>query len=303
MGWLSGKPLSSNSRWVQFSRAYRSESSLQNEDYSPLSARPVLSDLLESESKQCLGFERSREARYVSVVLPIYNEQSCIEETFNAVLDFAECHPFYCFIFVNDGSTDETATLLESRIAASQTFQIKLVSYGERRGKGYAVKRGIEVAEGDYLCFLDGDLAYSLEHLDGLFEQLKEFDVVIGCRNLVPGGVKGVRFSRRIAGKIFNILSRWLLGLKFNDMQAGLKGFRKQAAKEIFSKQKLTGFSFDAELIYLAKKQNYRVGEIPAVVASSHKKKISKVNLVQDSLHMLWDLLTIRLNDMLGRYD
>ncbi len=86
-------------------------------------------------------------------------------------------------------------------------------------------------------------------------------------------------------------------------MQAGLKGFRKQAAREIFDKQKLTGFSFDAELIYLAKKLNYRIGEIPAVVASSHKKKISKVNLVQDSLHMLWDLLTIRLNDMIGRYN
>ncbi len=191
MGWLLGKPLSSNSRWIHFSRAYRLESSLQHEDYSPLSDRSVLSGSSESESKQYLRFERSREARHVSVILPVYNERSCINETFNAVLDYAECHPFYCFIFVNDGSTDETAAILERKIAASQTFQIKLISYSERCGKGYAVKQGIEAADGDYICFLDGDLAYSLEHLDQLFDQLAEFDMVIGCRNLVPGGVKG----------------------------------------------------------------------------------------------------------------
>lgn len=239
----------------------------------------------------------------VSIILPVYNEQSCIGCTFDAVLDYAQLHPTYQFVFVSDGSTDQTQGILEQRIAAAETEQIQLCAYPDRGGKGYAVRQGMEIATGDYICFMDGDLAYSLSHLDFMIAKLEQYEVVIGCRGLVPGGDRGLNATRKVAGKIYNLLSKRILNLRYIDMQAGLKGFQKQAARELFSRQVLSGFSFDVELIYLSKKLGYAIAEIPAYVSISHSHKVSKVNLIIDSLKMLGDLFKIRLNDWLGRYE
>jgi dolichyl-phosphate beta-glucosyltransferase len=238
----------------------------------------------------------------VSIVLPVYNEQACIQQTFEAILHYLKTHPHFTFIFVDDGSRDRTKQIIAAGIHIAKTPQIKLLSYKPRAGKGYAIRRGVEYADGDLICFLDGDLAYSLAHLDMLIEKLQTCDVVIGSRNLARGNQKDVRFDRKIAGKVFNFLSRKILNLQYSDMQAGLKGFRRSAAKKLFSQQTLAGFSFDVELIYLAKQGGYAIAEIPAKVSQKHQKKLSKVNLLHDSIKMLLDLLKIRLNDQLGRY-
>jgi len=240
--------------------------------------------------------------RHASIILPIYNEQACIEHTFRAVLEYADTHPTYDFIFVNDGSTDQTAALLEAQIRSCKCDRVFLISYPHRGGKGYAVRRGVEIAGGDFVCFLDGDLAYSLDHLDLLISKLEWFEVVIGSRGL-SSNQQEIQLLRRLAGKIFNLLSRRILNLQYLDMQAGLKGFQKRAAQRLFGLQRLAGFSFDVELIYLAKKYGYAIAEIPAQVSSKHSHKQSKVNLLLDSLKMLKDLLRIRLNDWVGRYD
>ncbi|HTL88123.1 MAG TPA: glycosyltransferase [Leptolyngbya sp.] len=238
----------------------------------------------------------------VSIILPVYNEQACIRQTFAAILRYLETHPNFTFIFVNDGSTDRTKQILAAGIQITKSAQIHLVSYTPRAGKGYAIRRGVEYANGDLICFLDSDLAYSLSHLDQLVEKLKTHDVAIGSRSLAVSNQQEVKPSRKIAGKIFNFLSRKILDLQYSDMQAGLKGFRKSAAKKLFAYQTLTGFSFDVELIYLAENWGYSIGEIPAKVSERHQKKLSKVNLIQDSLKMLLDLLRIRFNDQFGRY-
>lgn len=241
----------------------------------------------------------------VAVVLPVYNELECIEHTFDKIVEFSLRNQDrdYHFIFVNDGSTDGTQELLEKKLRTCQNPQIKLLSYPTRRGKGYAVKKGGESIEADYFCFLDSDLAYSLEHLDLLLEKLEKFDLVIGCRNLDKNNFKNLTFIRKVLGKIFNIMSRKILNLKYTDMQAGIKGFRKEAAKELFRKQRLSRFSFDVELIFIAKKRGYRIGEIPARVSENHIYKTSKVNLLKDSLEMFTCLLKIRYNELMGRYD
>jgi len=242
-------------------------------------------------------------ASRMSIILPMYNEQSCIGKTFDTLLAFAHNHPDYDFIFVNDGSTDETPTILEKHLLMAGEVPIQCVSYPNRRGKGFAVHQGMYHASGEYVCFIDSDLAYSLDHLNLLLEELHRFDVVIGCRNLVAGSTQELKPSRKIAGKVFNWLSQWILHLRFSDMQAGLKGFRTVVARELFSRQQLSGFAFDVELIYLACKHGYSVGKIPARVSAHHPKKLSKVNLVQDSLKMLADLFKIRWNDLIGRYE
>lgn len=246
--------------------------------------------------------EKSIAPRQVSVVLPVYNEQACIHKMVHAVLAYLQEHPNYQFIFVDDGSTDRTKSIITAGIHLAKTRQIQLLSYQPRAGKGQAIRWGIDYAEGDYICYLDSDLAYSLDHLDLLIEKLQYSEVAIGCRSLTLGNHKDLKLSRKIAGKVYNFLSRKLLNLSYSDMQAGLKGFQKHAAKMLFAKQELTGFSFDVELIYLAKKAGYTISEIPAKVSDKHSAKPSKVNLVQDSIRMLVDLLTIRLNDVIGRY-
>jgi glycosyltransferase involved in cell wall biosynthesis len=239
----------------------------------------------------------------VSVILPIYNESKCIATTVEAVLEYLQNHPDHQFIFVNDGSTDDTPIILEEKIANTRTNQITLISYEQNQGKGYAIKKGVEASIGDYVCFLDSDLAYSLSHLEFLIDKLEVFDVVIGCRNLINDNFKRVRIIRLLAGKIFNIVSRIILSLRFSDMQAGIKGFRKDVAINLFKNQTIKRFCFDVELIFLAQKRGYTIGEIPAIVSITHLEKTSKVNLSIDSLKMVQSLIQIKINDNLRLYE
>ncbi|MEG3845641.1 glycosyltransferase [Microcoleus sp. herbarium19] len=239
----------------------------------------------------------------IAVILPVYNEANCIEPTFDRIFEFSQTNHAYNFIIVNDGSTDNTVGILENKLKTFPTHHIQLISYSNRQGKGYAVKKGCEYADADCICFMDGDLAYSLEHLEALVEKLEKFEVVIGCRNLDKENFRNLTLLRKISGKIFNLISRTILNLKYKDMQAGLKGFKKIPAQEIFKRQTLTGFSFDAELLFLAKKKGYTIGEIPAKVSQQHLYKLSQVNILKDSLKMLGCLFKIRLNDRAGYYE
>lgn len=239
----------------------------------------------------------------VTVILPIYNESACIEQVFYTLLEFSQKDSSFNFILINDGSTDQTEQILENLLTFSKSPRIQLVSYPQRQGKGQAIKKGIEFAQTNYICFIDGDLAYSLDHLYPLVNSLEKFDIVIGCRNLELENFKRVNLTRKIAGLTFNWMTRKLLNLPFKDMQAGLKGFKRDVAKTLFTRQQLTGFAFDCELLYIAKKYNYTIGEIPAIVSPHHKTKQSKVNLIQDSVKMLINLFTIRINDILGYYE
>lgn len=305
MGWLPKKSSISRFQIGQFNRSHNlKKKTTQDAEWICVTEPSVTVASMGTEIRRGQSTDIPFAQPDVSIIIPIYNEQSCIGYTFDAVLDYSRSHPTYQFIFVNDGSVDQTQKILEQRIAGAETDdQIQLCTYPDRGGKGYAVRRGIKVANGDYICFIDGDLAYSLDHLDLLVTKLEQYEVVIGCRGLVPGGDRGLNPTRKFAGKIYNTLSKRILNLKFIDMQAGLKGFQKEAARELFRRQVLTGFSFDVELMYLSKKLGYGIAEIPAYVSASHSRKISKVNLLMDSLKMLGDLFKIRLNDWLGRYE
>ncbi len=301
MGRFPRKSLSSRLKWGQVRRD-RDSPSQRREGVLAFAGEPAATVELAEGVPHSVAIAPQQLDR-AAIIMPVYNEQACIGSTFDAVMAYCQSHPNFQFIFVNDGSSDRTQQILEQRIADSQTEQIQLLSYCDRGGKGHAVKMGIYLANTDYVCFLDGDLAYSLDHLDWLTAKLAQYDVVIGCRSLVPEGNQGLRLSRKIAGKVFNSLSKQILNLPYVDMQAGLKGFSGKAAKEIFDRQELIGFSFDVELIYLAKKLGYSIAEIPAYVSNSHATKISKVDLLADSIKMLRDLFKIRWNDWTGRYE
>lgn len=242
--------------------------------------------------------------RKISVILPMYNEYDVISKTLIEVLLFARKHRDYEFIFVDDGSTDDTKDfILEVKATSDRYAQLKIVSYPKNKGKGYAVGQGVLHSEGEYICFLDSDLAYSLEHLPIMVEKLKNNDVVIGNRGLVSSNSENISTLRILFGRVFNLCMRVILGLNFNDLQSGIKGFTRIAARDLFSSITIEGWSFDTELLFIAKKRGYSIGEIPVKVSKSHLNKESKIKLFKDSIEMFLSLIKIRLNDWLGKYN
>ncbi|OGJ15884.1 hypothetical protein A3K73_01840 [Candidatus Pacearchaeota archaeon RBG_13_36_9] len=235
----------------------------------------------------------------MTVILPVYNEEKNLNGSLLKVISFSKQNPEYEFLFVDDGSTDNTKQILKNLKNNKKVFYI---SYFPNVGKGYAVKKGVEFAKGEYVAFTDGDLAYSLNHLNLLKKELLSYEVIIGCRDLLKENKKTVSLRRKIIGKSFNFLIRGFLKMPFKDTQAGLKGFRNKIAKELFRNQKINGWAFDVELIYKAIKKGYKITQIPAKVSESHIKKRTKVKLLKDSAKMFFSLIKIKSADLLGKY-
>jgi len=239
----------------------------------------------------------------VSVILPIYNEERYIREIFDSILDFSLKNKDYQFILVDDGSPDKTPLILKQKMKQAKPKRISLISCKVNQGKGNAIKTGTKYVKGEYICFTDGDLAYSLDQLHFLTEELKKSDVVIGSRPLLrEENIKNISLVRKIFGRSFNFFLKLILQLNFTDTQAGIKGFTKKAADYIFKRQKIKGFGVDAELLYLANKGSFSTAEIPVKVSKKHLTQVSSVNLIKDSTKMFLNLIKIRLNNLTGKY-
>jgi dolichyl-phosphate beta-glucosyltransferase len=234
-----------------------------------------------------------------SVILPVYNESEIIERTLLAVLDYAKLHPDYYFLFVNDGSTDNTADIIRSRIVGIKN--IALMHLEENKGKADALKHAISDLDSDYIVFNDGDLAYSMDHVDILMEALKNNDVAIGNRKM--GENHPQKTQRFIAGETFNRLARFLLNLDYTDTQAGIKGFSKEAARKLFGLSRINDFAFDAELLYIAKLKGYKIAVIPAKVNKMHQFGPSTIKVVRDSPGMFLSLIKIIFYRLFGSYN
>jgi dolichyl-phosphate beta-glucosyltransferase len=241
----------------------------------------------------------------MSVLLPVYRYSHGIAQTFAAVREYAREHADVEFLFVNDGSPDDTGEKIVTMLDEEETpDNIRLVSYRTNGGKGHAIKTGVFHTHGQSIVFMDGDLAYSLDHLRPMREGLEKHDVVIGSRSLIrdEGGNKR-SFLRWFMGEAFNRLMWLVTGIPYTDTQAGIKGFKRDAAFYIFSHQRLKGFAFDVELIFIARRKRYSIIEIPAHVSEDHNSKGSSMNLIVDPIKMFLDLARVRFNGLRGRYD
>ena len=143
-------------------------------------------------------------------------------------------------------------------------------------GKGRAVRLAFLRAKADFIIFLDGDLAYSFDHIAPLLDSLKQRDVVIGSRSMAPQAQGGLPARRAFLGWGFNRLACLFFGFDYPDTQAGLKGFTAEAARKLFSRQKLNYFAFDAELLYLAKNWDCRWGKFPPRFQASTPIKLPR---------------------------
>lgn len=236
----------------------------------------------------------------VLLVLPVFNEVGLVKEVCKDVEKAIRKNPKLRVCIVDDGSTDGTGAAFTRSLKKVKNTQLKILS--QNHGKGRAVLEGLQGAEEKYLIFMDGDLAYSMDHLYPMKEALLTNDLVIGSRSMVPQAQGGLPARRAFLGWGFNRLVCFLLGFDYSDTQAGCKGLTKEAAGKLFSRQRLKRFAFDAELLYLAKKLRLRVGQIPAQVSSRHTYKTSHVKLFSNSISCLLDIFCIRFWSWTGAY-
>jgi len=239
----------------------------------------------------------------VSIILPVYNERSIIDHVFKRVTLFAMQHPAWEFIFVDDGSSDGTASRLRELISEEKRLtSITALCFDNNKGKGQAIHAGLLDSKADLVCFTDGDLAYTLDQLENLVAALDDADIVIGSRALVGRPQRSIDTSRRIAGEAFNLIVRSLLGMRFRDTQAGLKGFHRKQGELLFDQLRMGGFVFDVEFLFLAVRSKMRIVEIPAKVSVRHSYHNSSIHLLRDSFRMLLAVIFIRFNSLTGRY-
>lgn len=236
------------------------------------------------------------------VIVPLYNERAMIPAVHAAIVAFAERHPEWRVRFVDDGSTDDTAERLRTLLLVNDAGgRLTLEALAANVGKADAVAHGIKAATAPRVFYMDGDLAYDPELLVQLDRALETHDVAIGSRGIGEGGrTPGV--LRRVMGESYNLLVRSILGLKHRDTQAGIKGFRREAAEQLFARRTSRGFGFDAELLFIAKRRKLRVAEIPVTVNAAHDAAGSNVRLIRDPLRMLVSLARIRWDAICGKY-
>lgn len=229
---------------------------------------------------------------YLSVVIPAYNEEKRIGDSLTKIHGYLNKHIHdYEIIVIDDGSSDNTVNLLEEY---SKTISTLIVLKNKNnQGKGYSVKRGVLESKGDIILFTDADLSTPIEEMDKLINWLnKDYQIAIGSRSLPESQIKiHQTWYREFMGKSFNKIIRMILNLNYYDTQCGFKCFKRTVALEIFKSLKLSRFSFDVEVLFIAKHHGFMVKEVPVCWYNSQD---SKVRLVRDSLMMLWDILKIR---------
>lgn len=251
------------------------------------------------------GLAASPATPELSIVIPSYNEEARLPRALARIHDyFSNPRAPVSFdrleiLVVDDGSTDSTARIVEE---CSRTMpSIRLISNGDNRGKGYSVRHGMLQARGRLALFTDADLSSPIEEIEKLLVAIEiGNEAAIGSRALDRSLIFGHQSRmRETAGVIFNGFVRLSTGLRFSDTQCGFKLFVRQPSRIIFEQQRIEGFGFDPEILFLARRHGLRTAEIP--VRWAHDPG-TKVHVVRDSLLMFGDLLYIRWNWLVRRY-
>lgn len=237
----------------------------------------------------------------LSIVIPAYNEERRLPSTLDAIFAWLEQNSFADaeVLVVDDGSTDGTAVFVEGRML--ERPRLRLIRNPGNRGKGYSVRHGMLEAQGEWILFSDADLSAPIGELPRLLSAAQESlaGIAIGSRAL-DRSLIGVHQSpwREWSGIVFNRIMRLATGLPFADTQCGFKLYHRDAARRVFALQRLDGFSFDVEDLFVAKSLGIATLEIPV---RWNNVEGTKVGMAQGIASFL-DLLRIRWYSLQGLY-
>jgi glycosyltransferase involved in cell wall biosynthesis len=234
--------------------------------------------------------------RSISIIIPAFNEEKRLPATLATVKGYLEASSweFSEVVVVDDGSRDGTA-------GVARAAGVRVLQNPGNRGKGYSVRHGMLEAKGDWALFSDADLSAPIEELETLWSAAEREDApcAIGSRAL-DRSLIGVHQSafREQMGRVFNLLMRIETGLPFEDTQCGFKLFQTSAAREICRRQRLDGFGFDVEMLFIARRLGYRTVEVPVRWNDVAGTKVSMLLGAKGFL----DPLKVRWNGLTGKY-
>ena len=235
---------------------------------------------------------------FLSIVIPAHNEQHRLPGTLEQIFHFlAQQHFTYEVIVVENGSTDRTYEV--ARDFASRHENMTVMQ--SEKGKGAAVRHGMLAANGEYRFMCDADLSMPVEEIVKFIPPaLQDFDIAIASRE-AKGAVRYNEPSyRHWGGRGINFLIQTLILPGLNDTQCGFKCFRADVANDIYQRQTLDGWSFDIELLFIARRHGYRIVEIPI---HWYHFSDSKVSALRDAMRMIGDIFRIHANARQGLYD
>ena len=227
----------------------------------------------------------------LSVVIPVFNEEDSISRILTEVEVFlAKKGWVHEIIVINDGSKDRTGQVVRnwSRVQ----HPVILLENIQNRGRGYAAKQGIFSSHGEWILFIDTDGAAAIRELEELWplgpSAVPEYDLAVGSRHLQSS-----------MGKIFTGLANLILWTGISDLTCGFKCFHREAALKVFRNQRIERWGFDAEVLFLARKNHFRIKEFPVHGNDADK---SHVYFFRDTITSFWELFKIRWNQLLGYY-
>ncbi len=236
-----------------------------------------------------------------SIILPAYNEGSRIRPSLEKALAFVREQRWNVeIIVVNDGSRDDTAAIV--RQFMHDVPELRLLENPGNRGKGYSVRNGMLNARGDILLFSDADLSSPIYESRKLIAAIEQgADIAFGSRWLLAETqTRRQSLLRQFVGRAYNILLRVVLGLPYKDTQCGFKACTRRAAEVIFTRQQIEGWGFDPELLFIARRFGLKMTEVAVEWANDDR---SKINPIVDGVKMFYELLMIRMNGMMKRYE
>jgi dolichyl-phosphate beta-glucosyltransferase len=234
----------------------------------------------------------------VSVVVPAYNEAERIGPTLQRIVDFFSTQSIPLeLVVVDDGSSDQTVAVVEGLRLPG----VVVMSYGGNRGKGYAVHYGVTHARGDWVLFADADNSTPIEEFSKLWNERDRYQVIIGSRYLAESNIVIKQNKLRVfISRSGSMLTRFLLLPGIKDTQCGFKLFSNDAVRDIFQYQTVWRWGFDMEILRIAKEHGYQIKEVPV---RWYNDEGSKIHSSRVFFATLSELLTIKKNSLLGRYN
>ncbi len=240
----------------------------------------------------------------LSIIVPAYEEEERLGRSIEVILAFVSKNSISAeLIVVDDGSRDKTAETARTAFKSASHIPAKVIRYEENRGKGYAVRTGLQAASAPIALFSDADLSTPIEEMFKVIDPIKagDFDVAFGSRALDRTLIGTHQpWRREQGGKVMNLVIRTMSRLPFADTQCGFKAFKMAAFRPLLEVMTIDRFGFDVEFLFVAKYHGLRLAEIPV---RWNNVEGSKVSVVRDTGRMFSELAQIRRNERSGVYN